>query len=90
MNNINDKKYKEYKKKKVFRYLFIILSFLTIILESLALFKMISYLWGLIPFVICYIIKYLSLEKETKKKNNKSKKDDRKWSFFNLKTNIYN
>ena len=57
MNN-NDLKIKEYKKKKIYKYLIITLSLLTIILESLALFKVISYVWGLIPFVLCYIVKY--------------------------------
>ena len=77
-NNINDKKYKEYKKKKILRYSYIILSFITIALESLALFGMMSYLWGLIPFVACYIIKYFFVDKEDKNTNKKNRKDNQK------------
>ncbi|MBQ8472363.1 MAG: hypothetical protein IJ501_02540 [Bacilli bacterium] len=75
MTNKNDKKIKEYKKRKILKYLIIFLSLLTITLESLALFKMISYLWGLIPFVICYIVKYFYSGNtiEFKKDNQKKK-----------------
>lgn len=59
----NEEKYKKYKRKKIYKYLIIILSFSVIILESFALFKVISYLWGLIPFVLSCIVKYLN-EKE--------------------------
>ena len=74
MTNLNDKKLKEYKKRKILKYLIIFLSLLTITLESLALFKMISYVWGLIPFIICYIVKYfyegntIELKKDDQKK----------------------
>ena len=57
--NSNDLKVKKYRKKKILKYLIIILSFIIIILESLALFNVISYLWGLIPFLINCIIKYI-------------------------------
>ncbi len=57
MNN-NDKKVKEYKKRQLLKYAIIILSFMVIVLESLALFKVISYLWGLIPFLGNCIVKY--------------------------------
>ena len=55
----NDEKVKRYKKRKIYRYLIILFSFMVIILESFALFKVISYLWGLIPFVLSCIVKYL-------------------------------
>ena len=76
MTNKNDQKIKEYKKRKILKYLIIFLSLLTITLESLALFKMISYVWGLIPFVICYIVKYFYSGNtiEFKKDNQKKKK----------------
>ena len=64
--NENDKKFKEYKKKQIIKYSIIILNFIVIVLESLALFQKISYLWGLIPFVISCIIKYI-YEKGNKK-----------------------
>ena len=60
----NEKIEKEYKKKKIARLLIIVLSFLVIVLESLALFKIISYLWGLIPFVLSCIVKYFYERKE--------------------------
>ena len=66
MNN-NDKKIKEYRKKQIFKYSIIITSFMVIVLEAFALFGVISYLWGLIPFVINCIIKYID-EKDNKKK----------------------
>lgn len=69
--NKNDLKVKEYKRKKIIKYAIIGLSFLTIVLESFALFQMISYLWGLIPFVLTYIIKYFCIEDGTKKKEKK-------------------
>ena len=77
MNN-NDLKIKEYKKKKNYKYLIIILSLLTIILESLALFQVISYLWGLIPFVLCYIVKYFYAGNSIKKKKNTKEKNKQK------------
>ena len=76
--NKNDLKIKEYKKKKIYKYLIITLSLLTIILESLALFKVISYVWGLIPFVLCYIVKYFYMGNSIKKKKNKKEKNKQK------------
>jgi len=70
----NDEKYSDYKKKKIIRYIIIILSLLTITLESLALFGMISYVWGLIPFSLTYIIKYLNVSKFDNKKNKDNQK----------------
>lgn len=72
--NGNDIKIKEYRNKKLIRYAIIFLSLLTIFLESLALFKTISYIWGLIPFTISYIIKYF-LNNKTLKKDNKVKEN---------------
>ena len=72
----NDEKYNNYKKRKILRYLTIIFSLLTIILEAFALFRVISFLWGLIPFCLLYIAKYYYAtvgEEKTKKKKNKSK-----------------
>ena len=55
--NINDDKYKAYLKNKRFKYVFIGVSILIIVLEILALLNKISMLWGLVLFVILYIIK---------------------------------
>ena len=61
----NDDKVKRYRRKKIYRYLIIILSFMIVVLESFALFNVISYLWGLIPFVINCIVKYLNDKENT-------------------------
>ena len=77
----NEEKYNVYKKKKILRYLMIIFSFLTIVLESFALFKAISFLFGLIPFSLLYITKYYygiiddDTKREKKEKKNKNKKN---------------
>lgn len=55
--NVNDVKYKEYRKQKILQYLILILSIIVIILEVLALFKKISMLWGIGIFAIMYILK---------------------------------
>lgn len=58
MNN-NDKKVEYYKKKTILKYLLIVCSLSVIVLEAFALFNKISYLWGLIPFLLNCIIKFL-------------------------------
>lgn len=63
MPNKNDLKIKEYNKRKVLRIIIFSLSLLTIILESLALFGLISYYFGIIPFLICYVVKYFYIIK---------------------------
>ena len=74
----NDEKIKKYKQEKILKYLTIILSFLTILLESFALFRAISFLWGLIPFTALYLIKYFFYKKSTKKENKEEKKKESK------------
>lgn len=64
MNNVL--KYKEYKKKKIFNYLMIILGIVIIVLEILALFKVIHYIWGLLVFIILVIVKKFNLRKQEK------------------------
>lgn len=61
--NTNDKKIKEYKKKQILKYLMIFFSFLVVVLESFALFNKISYIWGIIPFLLNCIVKYLYQKK---------------------------
>ena len=63
--NESDKKLKEYRKKQILKYLMIVCSLSVIVLESFALFNVISYLWGIIPFVLNLIIKYF-YEKDNK------------------------
>lgn len=62
MKNDNDKKIFEYKKKKFEKYFLVILSFLVIILEILALFNIINMMWGLGLFVLMYILKKIFLK----------------------------
>lgn len=67
MNN-NDKKVEYYKKKQILKYLMLLCCLSVIVLESFALFNKISYLWGLIPFLLNCIIKYFYEKKVTVKK----------------------
>ena len=53
----NDKKIAEYRKKQIIKWVIIILSIAVIVLEVLALFKVISLLWGLALFIIIYLLK---------------------------------
>ena len=57
MEKNNDDKIKDYQKKKVLKWIIVILSLLVIILEVLALFNKISMLWGCLLFIIIYILK---------------------------------
>ena len=73
----NEEKYNVYKKKKILRYLMIIFSFLTIVLEAFALFRVISFLFGLIPFCLLYVTKYyygIVDDDSKREKKNKNKK----------------
>ena len=62
MNNNNDKKIFEYKKKRLFNILLVISSLIVIVLEILALFNVIDMLWGLGLFVLMYILKKIFLK----------------------------
>ena len=72
----NDEKYKTYKRKKIFKYLVMFLSFATITLEAFALFQVISFLWGLGTFALLYIVKYFYYNPDfsLKKKKNTNEK----------------
>ena len=60
--DFNEKKYQEYKKNKITKWIIIILSILVIILEILALFNVISMFWGIGIFVILYLLKNFFLK----------------------------
>ena len=62
MKSINDQKINNYKKKKLTKYLLIIASILVIILEILALFNVISMIWGLVFFIIIYLFEKIVLK----------------------------
>ena len=53
----NEKRLQEYRKKKLIKILILILSVVIVILEFLAICKIIHYIWGLIVFIIAYLIK---------------------------------
>ena len=55
--NINDKKYHEYKKKRIFKILYIVLSLTVVVLEILALLNIINMIWGLLVFVLLFFLK---------------------------------
>lgn len=57
MKNDNDKKIKEYKKQQAKKWLIIGLYLGIIILELLALFKVIDMLWGCALFIIVLLLK---------------------------------
>ena len=57
MEKTNDEKIKDYKKKKIIKWIIIILSLGVIVLEVLALLNIISMLWGCFLFIIVYILK---------------------------------
>lgn len=57
MNNSNDDKIKNFQRQKIKKWIIIILSLGVIVLEVLALFKVINMLWGCALFLIIYILK---------------------------------
>ena len=62
MSNINDKKIRDYKKKKLEKWILIIALALVIVLEILALFNVISVLWGCVVFIIIYLFEKIILK----------------------------
>ena len=57
MPNDNDKKIAAYKKQRTFKIIYIVLSIIVIILELLAIFNVISMIWGCVVFAIIYLFK---------------------------------
>ena len=53
-----DKKIRMYKARNILTTVWILLYIAIVVLEILALFKVISFVWGLILFMIATIIKY--------------------------------
>ena len=68
-----DEKYQRYRKRKILRYLIILGAILTIVLEVLALMKKLSFVYGIIPFVLVVICQnyYAKLDYHEKKKKKK-------------------
>ena len=55
--NKNDIKYNEYKKSKIINYIKVFLLLAVMVLEILALFNVISMIWGLLVFVFTLVLK---------------------------------
>lgn len=58
----NEVRFKEYRKKKIIKFLIIVLSLVIVVLEGLALFKVIHYIWGLLIFAVVYLLKKFFLK----------------------------
>lgn len=61
-NDINEKKYNDYQKKKFLRYIYLLLSIVVVALEILVLFNAINIVWGIIFFIILYILKKILIK----------------------------
>ena len=62
MTNTNDKKIRDYKKKKITKWILIFMCAAVIILETLALFNVISMVWGAIIFIIILLFEKIILK----------------------------
>ncbi len=56
MNNINDQKLLDYKRKKIVKVIIVLLALGVIVLEILALLNKVSMLWGLGLFIVVQIL----------------------------------
>ena len=62
MSKTNDQKIKDYKKKKIIKCTLVFVGLLVIALEILAIFNVISMIWGLIVFIIMYLFEKIILK----------------------------
>ena len=70
-----DKRVREYQLKHILRYVWLVLSLATIVLEILALCKVIHFGWGVITFVLASFIKIYVQKDDKKSDKNKTKKE---------------
>ena len=70
-----DKRVREYQLKHILRYVWLVLSLATIVLEILALCKVIHFGWGVITFVLASFIKIYVQKGDKKIDKNKTKKE---------------
>lgn len=70
-----DKRVREYQLKHILRYVWLVLSLATIVLEILALCKVIHFGWGVITFVLASFIKIYVQKGDKKSDKNKTKKE---------------
>ena len=57
MSKTNEQKVKEYQKNKWKKVIFILLYIAVIVLEMLALFRIIDMMWGILVFIPVYLFK---------------------------------
>jgi len=62
----NEERFSLYRRNKILKFLILFLSIVVVVLEIIALFGIIHYIWGLIVFGIVYLLKNIIL-KENKK-----------------------
>lgn len=60
--DINKEKYNDYRKKKFLRYLYLFLALLVVVVEVLALFNIINIVWGIVAFIVFYILKKILIK----------------------------
>ena len=60
--DVNEKKYNDYRKNKIFRYLYVLLATIVVILEILVLLGKINVIWGIVFFIILYILKKILIK----------------------------
>ncbi len=60
--DINDQKYNDYRKKKILKYLYLFLAVLVVVVEILALFNIINIVWGIVAFIVLYILKKILIK----------------------------
>ena len=60
--DINEKKYDEYRKKQMLRYLYIFIALSVIVVEILVLCNMIHVIWGIVAFIILYLLKKILIK----------------------------
>lgn len=60
--DFNNQKYKDYRKKKILKYLYLLLALGVVVVEILALFNIIHMIWGIVAFISLYIIKKILIK----------------------------
>ena len=60
--DINKEKYNDYRKKNFLRYLYLFLALLVVVVEVLALFNIINIVWGIVAFIVLYILKKILIK----------------------------
>ena len=69
-----DKKVREYRLKNILKYVWLLLSLATIVLEILALCNVIHFGWGVLTFVLASLAKIYVQSNSPKEEQNNNKK----------------